>query len=1062
VCFFLVALLNPFSIPKTGVLARRDFKQTGSAASAGKKPVATRLNLSHAKSDGNDLVVEAGRLRSEWRAESTRLAIEKHRSANRLFRRAGERAKEAQSLLGEADALALLGELDLALASYRRALGLASKLRDARIEVDALNGLTEIEIERGDRNQSDHGRRSLELAEKSDYARGRAGALVNIGIMESRRAPDAAIEKFRLAFDLYAEAKDKAGQAGALTNIGLTYGDSGKVSAAQEAFDRALECAIAAGHRPKETRVHLGRALVLMANADWEHALHLIQKAADQARATGDRIALGLSLNGIGSIYEELGEVSQSLSNFNKARLLWRQLGDRAREARILRHIAAVYADSGREAEALRICEKVLRVARVLRETKMEVYVLADAGQIYETQGKLGNARDCYRRAVALARSLHHPRAQAYALARLGRLDLRIGKVADAWENQQAALSLMRQAGDKTGEGLVRYDLARLKQHRGDIEGALADITRIITESDGRRAELVSGDLRTAYFASTYRNYELLIDLRMQKHALEPAKGYDAAAFEASELGRSRTLKDMLSQARADLKQGAPKQLVERHLELSSKLQKKAGDELRLLEQRFELAHSKPKKPKAAIEQNQNALAGNSRALDTVKSEIADLESQLDLIAADIDSGQPEKYGNLLRSAPVPVDELQRQLLDDDTLAIEYSLGEERSYLWGIGKNAFFSRVLPPGDEIERQANRFYKLLTKLEAAGSFDVSPRSPAELAELGAARDRLSRTLLSPVQDLLGMKRLVIVADGALHYIPFQALIEPGHNQPLVMRHEVVSLPSLSVLAQLRIEAGGRPAPSMTLAVLADPVVEPDDPRFFSEQRGAVSPARSAVRNRGRAARRRLSFTGNALDADEGLNFTRLMHSGDEADDIAALVPPENRLVAKGFDATRRLAIDDSLNRFRIVHFATHGLLDFRRPKLSCLLLSRFDRDRQPQDGYLRLHDIYNMKLAADLVVLSACQTALGKDIRGEGLVGLTRGFFFAGAARVVASLWNVDDYGSSKLMEIFYNKMLGPERLAPAAALRAAQIEMIEKKRWSDPYFWAGFVLQGEFK
>ena len=148
--------------------------------------------------------------------------------------------------------------------------------------------------------------------------------------------------------------------------------------------------------------------------------------------------------------------------------------------------------------------------------------------------------------------------------------------------------------------------------------------------------------------------------------------------------------------------------------------------------------------------------------------------------------------------------------------------------------------------------------------------------------------------------------------------------------------------------------------------------------------------------------------------------------------------------------------------MVHFAAHGLLDFQHPKLSCLVLSRFDEEGRPQDGYLRLQDVYRMNLSADLVVLSACQTALGKEVRGEGLVGLTRGFFYAGASRVVASLWNVDDDASAKLMERFYKKMLGPEKLSPAAALRAAQTEMMREKRWEHAYYWAGFVLQGEWK
>jgi CHAT domain-containing protein len=153
---------------------------------------------------------------------------------------------------------------------------------------------------------------------------------------------------------------------------------------------------------------------------------------------------------------------------------------------------------------------------------------------------------------------------------------------------------------------------------------------------------------------------------------------------------------------------------------------------------------------------------------------------------------------------------------------------------------------------------------------------------------------------------------------------------------------------------------------------------------------------------------------------------------------------------------------LSQYRFVHFATHGLLNSAHPELSGIVLSLVDEKGQPQNGFLRLNEIYNLSLPADLVVLSACQTALGKEIKGEGLVGLTRGFMYAGAARVVASLWNVQDDATAELMKRFYAKMLGREKLRPAAALRAAQIEMWKTKLWQPPYYWAGFVLQGEWR
>ncbi len=190
-------------------------------------------------------------------------------------------------------------------------------------------------------------------------------------------------------------------------------------------------------------------------------------------------------------------------------------------------------------------------------------------------------------------------------------------------------------------------------------------------------------------------------------------------------------------------------------------------------------------------------------------------------------------------------------------------------------------------------------------------------------------------------------------------------------------------------------------------------------------------------------------------------RLLFSRDEAEAILTVAPQSLGLKALDFQANRRLAMSDELSQYRVIHFATHGLLDSKHPELSGLVLSLVDEAGRPQDGFLRLHEIYNLRLNADLVVLSACQTGLGKEVRGEGLIGLTRGFMYAGAPRVIASLWQVDDAATAELMKRFYRVMI-QEKLPPAAALRAAQIAMMKKKHWQSPYYWGAFVLQGEWR
>jgi CHAT domain-containing protein len=320
-----------------------------------------------------------------------------------------------------------------------------------------------------------------------------------------------------------------------------------------------------------------------------------------------------------------------------------------------------------------------------------------------------------------------------------------------------------------------------------------------------------------------------------------------------------------------------------------------------------------------------------------------------------------------------------------------------------------------------------------------------------------------LLRPAASQLGGKRLVFVAPGLLAYLPFASLPEPngkkmadGRYQPLITAHEIVNLPSASVLSAVRRETAGRKPAGQTIAVLADPVFEASDPRVTQGKAAGETPL--AITAESPTLTRAISAV---FPSSTRAGLTRLAFSRHEADAIFAFASRGTGLKATDFNASRATAIDPQLSQYRILHFATHGLLNNEHPELSGLVLSLVDGNGRAVDGFLRLHEVFNLKLNADLVVLSACETGLGKEIKGEGVIGLTRGFMYAGAPRVVTSLWNVDDLATAELMKLFYRGML-KDGLRPAAALRAAQDELSKQKRWASPYFWAAFVLQGEWK
>jgi len=292
-------------------------------------------------------------------------------------------------------------------------------------------------------------------------------------------------------------------------------------------------------------------------------------------------------------------------------------------------------------------------------------------------------------------------------------------------------------------------------------------------------------------------------------------------------------------------------------------------------------------------------------------------------------------------------------------------------------------------------------------------------------------------------LGSKRLLIVSQGKLQYIPFEILPDPATlNTPaepthLFIDHEIAYLPSASVMTLLHREAVGRKQASSAVAVFADPVFDKNDPRVWNSA----------------------NLTKPAYSDETSQILTRLPATAWEANKITSVVPAGSVMKAVGFEASRQAVMSSKLNDFRIIHFATHGVINKAHPALSGIVLSLVDAYGQQQNGVLSLSDISALKLSADLVVLSACDTGLGKDIEGEGMMGLTQSFLSVGVQGVVTSLWKVDDSATADLMARFYKGML-TDGLAPAAALRQAKIQMSRTGPWRQPYYWAAFTLQGD--
>ncbi len=592
------------------------------------------------------------------------------------------------------------------------------------------------------------------------------------------------------------------------------------------------------------------------------------------------------------------------------------------------------------------------------------------------------------------------------------------------------------------------YNIARANRDLGALEDALSNIRQSIKIIEDLRTNVASPDFRTSYFAGVRKQYDLCIDILMQLDHLQPGEGFATAGLLTSENARARSLIDLLTEAGADIRQGADPSLLEHERELLGLLRSQA---------RYQMEVSIGGK-------NQAESNDVERQINQLKNDYQEVEAQL--------RDQNPRFQTLTQPVPVSLEQIQAEVRDGDAILLEYALGEERSYLWAVTSDSVHAYELPSGKTLDDAAREVYKLITARQAIGekidggyqaNIDESDRLYSEKSL------ELSRILLGPVADQLGTKRLFVVTEGVLQYIPFDALPMPPREKveanageavpkdplPLIATHEIVTLPSFATLAAIRRETRKVSSSNKIVAVLADPVFNSKDERVKNGAQPSMIALSGSNQSSSQPALR--SFEGAIRDG----GAMRLVHASDEADAILASTPRGTAMVARGFDATRETAMSSLVGEYKIVHFATHGFLNSEHPEFSGILLSMVNQDGSRTNGFMPLHDIYNLNLSADLVVLSACDTALGKDIKGEGLVGMTRGFMSSGSRSVVASLWKVDDRATAVLMANFYKAML-EDGLPPAAALRSAKQKVRQEKMWSAPYFWAGFVLQGEYK
>lgn len=920
-----------------------------------------------------------------------------------------------------------LKRLDL----FNKALQLWEKTGDRPGQVDALFQVAEVYSALGDDEKAIlSGERALRLAQRVEYVEGEARtrqALGNAFAQKSENWPEA-LQAYKQALELWKNLGDTDRQ-------GLVLQSMSVILWLQRQFDQALDHAQRARHLHHTAGNLSGEANALVTwgaiqldQGDTAQALENLQKALSLSRKALDEDVGAQALFNLARLYMVRGEYEAALRAFKEVQAINVRLGSRNSFGYILQALGSVYFNLGQPEKALAEYGQALKVSQKEKDAELQARLLANSGWIHQARGDLQKALELYDQAMSIlepsSQTLHNSgvaytaigqpekgisfleralklrenqrTAEAATRLELGTAYQKSGKPGRATAYFRSSLELAERIGN-TGlqaEGLFRW--AMLDRDEGRLEEALRKIKRSLEIIESVRSRVVTDSLRTSFFASKREYYDFYLDLLMRLEELHPGK-YQSEAFEASERARARSLLDLVAEGKIDVTEGVPDELKGREIELMARLS--------ILQ---DLLGSKA------------VTTGDPQEAEALKKRLSQAQDEMERFESEIRT-RYSHYAEMQYPAPLRLQEVQR-LLDDGTALLQYFIGQDRAVLFIVTRDRLESYRLPPQAEIARRVAAVHQVLQE-----------RSLRSLRRYREAASRLYATLVAPAEATLARKpSLLIAPDGPLYVLPFEALLTDGASRSrsfrelpyLLRRHAISYIPSASVLEELRQPraAAPRPAPISFLA-FADPV-------YGAESKGAVVRGASMGPKRGK--------------------LEQLPASRAEVQKIASLYPEKQVQLYLGEAATEKNVKGNRLLEGATqVHFATHASVNPEHPELSGLELT---------DGTLQVREIFNLRLSADLLTLSACETGLGQQVTGEGMIGLTRAFFFAGAKSLLVSLWPVLDRSTPDLMVHFYENLKSSEQKADA--LQHAKLAMIESEDYSHPYYWAPFILAGD--
>ncbi len=981
----------------------------------------------------NKIELEARQNKAVWNENSYRLAIALFKDAAEQYRQAGNYQKNAECLREAADLTISLNEYDNAWQLLSEALTSDRRIGNIDGESLTLAKQTLVAIwKKNLKSAEDLQQRAAVLAEKNKTPLVLANSAFASAEFYYRNQRNLAVmtELQEKSLQYYQQANDVSGQTQTLTMLAYTAVMNNDRQKGQNLAAEAVNLAKSSGNSRDLAFALIAYGDALQRTGDWQNSLQAFQEAESIYPENLDHSVKAILFVRFGFHYEAFGDLIQARSYFLKARELFIKTGNLYGNSELTTRIGQISLQLGEKDEALKNFNEGYEIGRQANDKYSMAYAYENIGEFYNSDGDLAKAHQYFQKALVYFDQIGIKHAVASVKQNLGKLFLEQKNFEEAARYLNEALEIQQKIRSKNGQAGVLFDLAKLYQKQGNIELSLKNIEECLRLTEIIQNETTNRKLKQSFTAEIYDRFELYIHLVMSGKIQRNDLDFSVNALKATEKSRSRVLLENIMLAEADFKSVADSETVKREQELRTLLNEKANSLTDLL------SSNAPKTETDKLSDDINEL---ENALENIKSKLKE---------------QSPLYSEIKNPAAFDVSEFQQKVLDENSMLLEFSLGKEESYLWLIEKDKIGSFILPPRAEIEPHIEKLRELLASREMKKDEAIEDfqRRIAEAESRYKTESKiLSEQLFGQIADKISNKRLIVVPDGKLHYFPIAALPLPNSesDDPILLTNETVYAPSAQTLLFLEKSKRQNIATAKNLLIFSDPVFTADDARFSNEIKPIANNEAETVKK-------------ESFRFVESLNsLPRLTASKNESDSILNIVGAENADSFSGFDANRERLLQTKTDDYKIIHFATHGLTDEKRPELSGIVLSRFGENGQQRDEFFRIHDIYGLNLKADLVVLSACETGLGKEVKGEGLMSLNNAFLQTGAKSVMSSLWKVEDNATLELMRNFYQG-ISQQNLTPAQSLRQAQIKLRQNSQTSSPFYWAAFTVQGDFK